>query len=141
MMPPLPLEWFGKTAAPLEIDFGCHRGAFLLGMASLHRGVNFLGIEKQIERVEKCNSRAERLGLANTRAIQGVGAESLKELPAASVSVFHLYFPDPWPKRRHASRRVFQKNFLADLPCIFHLEWTFRLFQQIQHLIQHSCLC
>lgn len=80
------------AAAPLEIDFGCHRGAFLLGMAALHPGVNFLGIEKQIDRVEKCNARAERFGLPNARAIQGIGAESLKELPAGCISVFHLYF-------------------------------------------------
>ena len=63
MTPALPVEWFGKSAAPLEIDFGCHRGAFLLGMAALHPSENFLGIEKQIDRVEKCNARAERLGL------------------------------------------------------------------------------
>ncbi len=127
MTPALPVEWFGKSAAPLEIDFGCHRGAFLLGMAALHPSENFLGIEKQIDRVEKCNARAERLGLPNARAIQGVGAESLKELPAESVSVFHLYFPDPWPKRRHASRRVFQKSFLAQIRRVLRAEGVLRL--------------
>jgi tRNA (guanine-N7-)-methyltransferase len=132
MTPALPLEWFGQSAAPLEIDFGCHRGAFLLGMAALHPGVNFLGIEKQIDRVERCNGRAERLGLANARAIQGVGAESLKELPAASVSVFHLYFPDPWPKRRHASRRVFQKNFLAEIRRVLRSDGVLRLMTDNQ---------
>lgn len=115
LAPDFPSVWFGESAAPLEIDFGCHRGAFLIGMAALHPGVNFLGIEKQIDRVEKCNARAERLGLPNARAMQGVGDESLKAIPAASVSVFHLYFPDPWPKRRHASRRVFQKSFIAEI--------------------------
>lgn len=111
--PILPAGWFGESAPPLEIDFGCHRGAFLLGMAALHPGVNFLGIEKQPDRVEKCNTRADRLGLPNARALQGLGAESLALLPPATVSVFHLSFPDPWPKRRHASRRVFQKSFVA----------------------------
>jgi tRNA (guanine-N7-)-methyltransferase len=127
MTPALLLEWFGQSAAPLEIDFGCHRGAFLLGMAALHPGVNFLGIEKQIDRVEKCNARAERLGLANAHAIQGVGAESLKDLSSASVSVFHLYFPDPWPKRRHASRRVFQKSFLAQIRRVLRADGVLRL--------------
>jgi tRNA (guanine-N7-)-methyltransferase len=77
--------------------------------------------------VEKCNARAERLGLLNARAIQGVGAESLKELPAESVSVFHLYFPDPWPKRRHASRRVFQESFLAQIRRVLRAEGVLRL--------------
>jgi tRNA (guanine-N7-)-methyltransferase len=115
------------AVAPLEIDFGCHRGAFLLGMAALHPGVNFLGIEKQIDRVEKCNARAERLGLPNARAIQGIGAESLKELPAGCVSIFHLYFPDPWPKRRHASRRVFQKSFLTQIRRVLRPDGVLRL--------------
>ena len=122
------LRGFGFSAsAPLEIDFGCHRGAFLLGMAALHPGVNFLGIEKQIDRVEKCNARAERLGLPNARAVQGVGVEPLQKLPAGCVSVFHLYFPDPWPKRRHASRRVFQKSFLAEIRRVLAPDGVLRL--------------
>lgn len=125
--PEPPAEWFGERAAPLEIDFGCHRGAFLLGMAALHPGVNFLGIEKQPDRVGKCNARAERLGLANMRAIQGIGSEALASLPERSVSVFHLYFPDPWPKRRHASRRVFQKDFLAAIGRVLKTEGILRL--------------
>lgn len=110
-----PSAWLESSAAPLEIDFGCHRGAFLIGMAALHPSSNFLGIEKQSDRVARCNARAVRLGLSNAAAITGLGAESLAGLPAACVSVFHLYFPDPWPKRRHSSRRVFQKKFLEEI--------------------------
>ncbi len=123
----IPFEWIDKSAVPLEIDFGCHRGAFLIGMAALHPGVNFLGIEKQVDRVEKCNARAVRLGLPNARAIQGIGDQALEDLPPASVSVFHLYFPDPWPKRRHASRRVFQKAFLAEIRRVLRPEGILRL--------------
>lgn len=140
-VPMLLSECFQNSAGMLEIDFGCHRGAFLIGMASLHPGVNFLGIEKQIDRVEKCNARAERLGLPNARAIQGIGEESLKALPSASVSVFHLYFPDPWPKRRHASRRVFQKAFLAEIRRVLRRDGVLRLmtddepyFREMQEL-------
>lgn len=123
----LPEGWFGDSALPLEIDFGCHRGAFLIGMAALHPRVNFLGIEKQIDRVEKCNARAKRLDLPNARAMLGIGEESLKALPSASVSVFHLYFPDPWPKRRHASRRVFQKSFISEIRRILRSGGILRL--------------
>jgi tRNA (guanine-N7-)-methyltransferase len=120
-------SWLGSAAAPLEIDFGCHRGAFLIGMAGLHPGANFLGIEKQLDRVERCNARAARLGLANACAIPGIGVESLEPLPAACVSIFHLSFPDPWPKRRHASRRVFQKSFLAEIRRILRPDGVLRL--------------
>jgi len=125
--PTFPADWFDESAQPLEIDFGCHRGTFLLGMAAIHPGVNFLGIEKQADRVEKCNARADRLGLANARAILGLGSEALETLPPGRVSVFHLYFPDPWPKRRHASRRVFQKSFLAAIRRVLRPDGTLRL--------------
>jgi tRNA (guanine-N7-)-methyltransferase len=125
--PSVPAYWLEPSAPPLEIDFGCHRGAFLIGMAALHPASNFLGIEKQSDRVDKCNARAVRLGLNNTAAIQGLGAEALQPLPTASVSIFHLYFPDPWPKRRHSGRRVFQKKFLSEIRRILRPDGVLRL--------------
>jgi tRNA (guanine-N7-)-methyltransferase len=126
-LPSIPPSWLEPAALPLEIDFGCHRGAFLIGMAALHPESNFLGIEKQSDRVNKCNARALRLGLSNAAAIQGVGVEALQTLPPASVSIFHLYFPDPWPKRRHSNRRVFQKNFLAEIRRVLRPQGVLRL--------------
>lgn len=123
----IPTAWIQPLALPLEIDFGCHRGAFLIGMAGLHPGSNFLGIEKQSDRVARCNARALRLSLSNAAAIQGTGVESLTGLPDSCVSVFHLYFPDPWPKRRHSSRRVFQKNFLHEIRRVLRPDGTLRL--------------
>jgi tRNA (guanine-N7-)-methyltransferase len=124
---PIPAHWLEPSASPLEIDFGCHRGAFLIGMAVLHPGSNFLGIEKQSDRVARCNARAVRLGLANAAAVRGLGEESLAGLPDSCVSVFHLYFPDPWPKRRHSSRRVFQKNFLHEIRRVLRPDGILRL--------------
>jgi tRNA (guanine-N(7)-)-methyltransferase len=116
-------------------------------MAALHPSVNFLGIEKQPDRVEKCNARAARLGLANARAIQGLGAESLESLPPSSVAVFHLYFPDPWPKRRHASRRVFQIDFLSAIRRVLRPDGVLRLmtddepyFREMQGLVTDGWL-
>ena len=109
----IPASWFGPGALPLEVDFGCHRGTFLIGMAEKYPGTHFLGIEKQAARVERCLAKIRRLGLPNALAVQGEGTAALALwLPEQSVSTIHVSFPDPWPKRRHASRRLVTKDFL-----------------------------
>lgn len=124
----IPPAWIVAGAPPLEVDFGCHRGAFFIGMAAMNPATNFLGLEKQADRVNKCLGKIGRLGLANAFAVQGLGAEPLQKLlPSASVTTFHLYFPDPWPKRRHAGRRVFQVSFLEEIRRVLRPKGTLRL--------------
>ena len=124
----IPPAWTEASAPPLEVDFGCHRGAFFIGMAAMNPGTNFLGLEKQADRVNKCLRKIGRLGLANAFAVQGLGAEPLQKLlPSASVTTFHLYFTDPWPKRRHAGRRVFQVSFLEEIRRVLRPNGTLRL--------------
>jgi tRNA (guanine-N7-)-methyltransferase len=124
----IPSAWIEASAPPLEVDFGCHRGAFFIGMAAMNPATNFLGLEKQADRVNKCLRKIGRLGLANAFAVQGLGAEPLQKLlPSASVTTFHLYFPDPWPKRRHAGRRVFQVSFLEEIRRVLRPKGTLRI--------------
>jgi len=112
----IPSEWLESGAPLLEIDFGCHRGTFLVGMATRHPGVNFLGIEKQRHRVARCQAKIVRAGLFNAWTICGEGADVLREsIPDGVVGTFHLSFPDPWPKRRHAGRRVFNPEFFYEI--------------------------
>lgn len=109
----IPPAWFAPGAPPLEVDFGCHRGKFLLEMALKFPETNFLGIEKQSARVEKCLKKIRRHGLSNVVAVQGEGVGALDQwLREGSASIIHVSFPDPWPKRRHASRRLVTKEFL-----------------------------
>lgn len=84
-------------------------------MAGLHSGSNFLGIERQPARVARCLAKIARLGLSNAHAVAGEGSGVVGELlPDASVAVFHVSFPDPWPKRRHAMRRLVDAAFLGE---------------------------
>lgn len=124
---PVPQEWFGPSALPLEVDFGCHRGAFLLGMARQYPAINFLGIEKQSARVEKCLSKIRREGLLNAHAIQGEGSGALACLPPGSVSKMHISFPDPWPKRRHSSRRLITAEFLGAIASTLRKDGVLRV--------------
>lgn len=107
----VPREWLGG-GAPLVLDVGCHRGTFLAAMAAAFPAVHFLGIERLSERVARTNARLRRLGLANAIAVHGGGLEAVAALPPGSADAIHVLFPDPWPKRRHAPRRLVQRPFL-----------------------------
>ncbi len=110
----LPNGW-GTDGYPLEIDLGCHRGTFLAGMAERYPNVRWLGVEKLTGRVDRCRAKFERLGLRNAWAVRGEGLAAVREaLPKGSVAAVHVSFPDPWPKRRHWSRRVVNRALLED---------------------------
>ncbi len=139
----LPAAWLVRGAPPLEVDFGCHRGVFLTGMAALHPGVNFLGIERQGLRVERCMSKFRRLGLQNALAVRGEGTPALREwLPDAIVSTMHVSFPDPWPKRRHAARRLVNREFLREVRRVLRPDGVLRFmtdnepyFREVEALV------
>jgi tRNA (guanine-N7-)-methyltransferase len=110
-----PAAAFGRRA-PLEVDVGCGEGAFLTSVAGRFPERNFLGIERLLGRVRKTCRRAAHRRLENVRVLR---LESLYAvchlLPPESVSVFHVSFPDPWPKRKHQRRRLVQHAFLDAL--------------------------
>lgn len=105
-----------QSEAPLEVDFGSGDGAFILAMARRFPERNFLGTERMSGRVEKTCRGAARLDVKNVRIVR---MESLYTaqwlLPAESVQVAHIGFPDPWPKRHHHPRRLFQDEFMVAL--------------------------
>jgi tRNA (guanine-N7-)-methyltransferase len=106
---------FGRVA-PLEVDLGCGDGSFLTELAAQNPERNFLGVEKLFGRVRSACKKIARLELSNARILRGEIPHTAEQLlPAGSVDVFHLLFPDPWPKRRHHVRRVFTTELLASL--------------------------
>ncbi len=110
-----PHEIFARPA-PLEVDFGCGEGAFLLAMARRHPERNFLGTERLLGRVRNVCERAARAKLANLRVLRLESAYAVKHLlPLGIIEVAHILFPDPWPKRHHQPRRLVQDDFVRDL--------------------------
>jgi len=111
-----PRRWFPDPSRPLEIEVGSGKGGFLLQEAAAHPDVNYLGIEQAGEFYAYCADRIRRRGLANVRMLHTDATEFLHwRCPAGVVRVFHLYFSDPWPKRKHHKNRVVQDLFLADV--------------------------
>lgn len=101
---------------PLEVEVGCGRGRFLTGRAARHPECEFLGIERMRERVEAFDGKTRRLGVANAHVVR---VEALYAfwylLPAHHVRRAYVFFPDPWPKRKHHSHRLFGPRFLTAL--------------------------
>ena len=107
------LSIFGR-AAPLHVDLGCGDGLFLCELARQNPGTNFLGIDKLAGRVAKaCRKSAQ---LENVRVLNVESSYTVRYLlPENSVETFYLFFPDPWPKRRHHRRRIVTNEFLDSI--------------------------
>ena len=99
-------------AHPVEIDIGCGKGKFLLARAAENPEINFLGIDRVSKWMEIGRARGEKRSLANLKFLKVEAREFIGGLPSESVSAFHLYFPDPWPKRRQRKRRLVTAEFL-----------------------------
>jgi tRNA G46 methylase TrmB len=103
-----PTAWravFGNAHA-VEVEIGPGLGDVLLAYAASAPGTNFFGIEHRPGAADAILRRAARLGLRNVRAVTGDARCIVAHLvPDASVSAYHVYFPDPWPKRRHHRKR------------------------------------
>ncbi len=100
--------------APVEIEVGCGDGAFLAAVGRRHPERNFLGLERSPAKARRLADRVERLAATNVRSLQAdAGCLVNGMIPTASVAAYHVYFPDPWWKRRHAPRRVFTPAFVA----------------------------
>jgi tRNA (guanine-N7-)-methyltransferase len=106
---------FGREA-PLEIEIGAGRGDFIIERAAMAPHCNFLAIEIAGAVAQLLALRAGRRELSNLR-VACMDARTLVNLmlPERSVSAYHIYFPDPWPKARHAKHRLFTPYFVRNL--------------------------
>ncbi|MGP8198182.1 MAG: tRNA (guanosine(46)-N7)-methyltransferase TrmB [Limisphaerales bacterium] len=99
-------------AQPLQVELGCGDGSFLAQYAALHPEWNFIAVERLLGRLRKIDRKGQRAGLANVRGIRIEAAYFLEYLlPKKSVTALHVYFPDPWPKRKHHKHRLINKRF------------------------------
>jgi len=102
------------AARPVEVEIGPGKGAFLVRRARRRPEINLLGVEWVRPYAMLVADRALRAGLANVRILCADAGPLLRGgLAAASLRRVHIYFPDPWPKRRHRGRRLVTAGFLA----------------------------
>lgn len=104
-------EYFGN-GHPVEIDVGSGRGMFLLKAALANPGTNYLGIELDYKEGRRGARKLKKRQLPNARVLGGDVRVAFEELiEPGSVSAVHVYFPDPWWKRKHKKRRLFTDLF------------------------------
>ncbi len=113
---PRPLDWgivFGSPG-PVEIEIGSGKGTFLVESAAARPDHRFLSIEWALPYAEHVRDRIRRRGLENVRVARADAARFLGEhVRPGSVRAIHVYFPDPWPKKRHQKRRLMQPGFVS----------------------------
>ncbi len=109
---PLDLAELFPRSQPLEVELGCGDASFLVEYARRHPERNFIGVERLLGRLRKLDRKGRRAGLANLRGVQIESSYFLQYLlPPHSASVLHVYFPDPWPKKRHHKNRLINESF------------------------------
>ena len=108
----LRLEELFPKKQPIEVELGAGDGSFLVAYARAHPELNLIGVERLLGRLRKIGRKAHRAGVENIRALRLEAAYFVQYLlPAESVNGFHIYFPDPWPKRRHWKNRLLNESF------------------------------
>jgi len=99
-------------AQPLEVELGCGDASFLVEYARQHPERNFIGVERLLGRIRKLDRKGRRAGLANLRGVRVESVYFLEYLlPRHAAAALHIYFPDPWPKRRHWKNRLVNERF------------------------------
>jgi len=99
--------------APVWLEVGIGNGDALLGMATAHPDIDFIGVEVHAPGVGHALLGIERAGLSNVKLVRHDAVEVLQEhCPSGALARLMLFFPDPWHKKRHHKRRIVQQDFL-----------------------------
>lgn len=102
----------GDQPLELEVELGSGDSSFLAEYARLHPEHNFIGVERLLGRIRKLDRKGRRAGLTNLRGVRIESAYFLEYLlPPHSAVSLHIYFPDPWPKRKHRRHRLINERF------------------------------
>ena len=110
----LDLQKLFTAERPLEVELGSGDGSFLVEYAGRRCNHNFIGVERLLGRIRKMERKAKRARLTNLRGVRIESSYFLEYLlPPGSTTALHIYFPDPWPKRKHRGKRLINERFPA----------------------------
>jgi tRNA (guanine-N7-)-methyltransferase len=137
--PPPLLDWrtvFGNDH-PVEIEVGFGKGLFLLTASQACPAINFLGIEILRKYQLFAATRLAKRGLRNVRLVKADARDFLRQcVQAESVQAIHVYFPDPWWKKRHLKRRVFTPEFATQCERILRPDGVLHVVTDVEEYFQ-----
>ncbi|MEP7022089.1 MAG: tRNA (guanine(46)-N(7))-methyltransferase TrmB, partial [Pseudonocardiales bacterium] len=110
--PLVPSEAFGRVA-PLVLDIGCGHGAAAIAYASTHPTFDVVAVDVHVPGVARLLAAAQTAGVPNLRVEIGDAVALLSDrVGEGQLAAVHLFFPDPWPKQKHAKRRFVRESTL-----------------------------
>ena len=111
---PIDLKKLFALQKPMELELGCGDGSFTLQYAMENPALNIVALERLLGRITKINRKAHRAELKNLRLLRAEARYVLEYLLSPdSFEAVHVYFPDPWPKKRHHKNRLIGGLFPA----------------------------
>ena len=123
---------------PVEIEVGCGKGLFLVTAAQAHPETNYLGIEVLRALQLYTATRVAKRQLANVRVACTDARRFIHDrVPSGSVAAIHVYFPDPWWKKRHHKRRVWTPAFTADCIRVLHPSGKLQVATDVPAYFEH----
>jgi tRNA (guanine-N7-)-methyltransferase len=129
-------EFFDRNA-PLEIEVGSGKGLFMQTAAESQPDRNFLGIEIAKKYAKYCAARLARLSLTNGKMISGDANRFFHEcVPDAVAAAVHVYFPDPWWKKRHKKRRVLNESFVRQIERVLTVGGELHFWSDVEEYFQ-----
>lgn len=107
-----------KNDNNISVEIGMGKGDFIIGMAKLHPDINFIGIEMFDSVIVRAIQKLENENIPNLRLIR-MDAKDINDVFDHEIDTIYLNFSDPWPKKRHAKRRLTSKEFLKRYDSVF----------------------
>lgn len=134
-----PHGWFPHPDAPLEVEVGSGKGLFLRRAAQGVPEHNFLGLEIARKYARFAAAQLARRRCTNAAVVQGDALALFREhVPDASLRAVHVYFPDPWWKKRHRKRRVINRPFLLDVQRTLEPEGRLHFWTDVREYFETS---
>jgi len=130
-------EWFGRDA-PVMLEIGSGMGETTAALAAAAPEINYLAVDVYPPGLAQLMMRAETAGLTNLRVLRGDAVVLLEQhLPDQSLSGVRIYYPDPWPKKKHHKRRLVQPSLVSVVAKRLVPGGTLHLATDWEHYAEH----